>query len=183
VTFAPPVRDQERANRLWKQLSQGLIVTMGSDHGPVDAALKRSGESNIWNCQFGIPGAETMVPLMLNAVALGRITLERMTSLLSEMPARMYGLFPQKGIIQIGSDADFTIVDLEQSYTLSAQDLQTSCKWIPYEGWKLTGKVTHTILRGKLMVEEGKVLGKPGDGRFLKRNLEMKPSYIREKGE
>ncbi len=169
VTFSPPVRDPGRAELLWMQLREGLILTMGSDHGPVDASLKKLGEKNIWAGQFGIPGAETMVPLMLNAAAQGRITLERITEFLAEAPARLYGLYPQKGAIQVGSDADFTIVDMSQTYPLEARHMHTSCGWIPYEGWSVTGKITHTIIRGKVAMQNGKIIGKPGFGRFVKR--------------
>ncbi len=171
VTFAPPVRDRARADMLWKQLSEGLIQSMGSDHGPVDAQLKKPGESNIWKGQFGIPGAETMVPLMLNAVAQGKITLERLTDFLAETPARLYGLYPRKGALQVGSDADFTIVDMSQSYKLEARQMHTSCGWIPYEGWEVRGKVTHTILRGMVVMRLGEMTGKPGEGRFIKRQV------------
>ncbi len=112
ATYSPPVRSPERVQKLWQQLEKGLIITMGSDHGPVDRKLKESGVDNIWKEQFGIPGAETMLPLMLNAVNEKRITLERLVAILAENPARMYGLYPHKGVIQVGADADFTIVDL-----------------------------------------------------------------------
>jgi dihydroorotase-like cyclic amidohydrolase len=173
VTYAPPVRDQERVDRLWEQLGNGAIQLMGSDHGPVDARLKEAGVSNIFKGQFGIPGAETLVPLMLNAAAKKKITLERVVDLLSETPARLYGLYPRKGVIQVGSDADFTIIDLAHSYRLEAGKMCTSCKWIPYEGWEITGKVIHTVLRGKIVMEHGNILGKPGDGCFIKRRKNM----------
>jgi allantoinase len=169
VTFSPPMRDPARVELLWKQLAEGAIQTMGSDHGPVDAKLKIRGEDNIWEGQGGLPDAETLVPLMLHAVANGKITLERLTDVLAETPARLYGLYPRKGAIQVGSDADFTIVDLSQTYPLHAKEMNTSCGWIPYEGMTITGRVTHTILRGKIAVENGQVLGQPGDGRFIRR--------------
>jgi allantoinase len=169
VTFSPPVRDPARVDRLWEQLRDGFIDTMGSDHGTVDPALKKAGEEDIWKGQFGVPDGETLVPLMLNAVSEGRITLERLVSVLAENPARIYGLYPQKGIIQVGSDADFTIVDLNQTYTLQAKEMYTACGWIPYEGRKITGRVAYTILRGKVIAEKGKVLGEPGFGKFVSR--------------
>jgi len=169
VTFAPPMRDPARVERLWEQLRDGLISTMGSDHGPVERRLKEAGTADIFKGQFGVPGAETMVPLMLNAVALGKLTLERITDLLAETPARLYGLYPRKGVIQVGSDADFTIVDLSQSYRFEAKNMHTSCGWIPYEGWPVTGKVVYTILRGKPVIYMGEIRGVPGDGHFVKR--------------
>ncbi len=169
VTYAPPVRDQGRVDRLWGQLADGWISLMGSDHGPVDIRLKEAGVENIFKGQFGIPGAETMLPLMLDGVAKGKISLERLSDLLSETPARFYGLYPKKGAIQIGSDADFSVVDLSSKYRFAASQMHTSCGWTPYEGWEITGQVTQTILRGKIVMDQGKILGQPGDGCFIPR--------------
>jgi len=169
VTYSPPVRDRERVEKLWEQLRKGWISLMGSDHGPVDIELKKKGEVNIFEGQFGIPGTETMLPLMLDAVAKGRVSLERVVDLLAEQPARFYGLYPRKGAIQVGCDADFTIVDMRQRYALRAKEMYTSCGWIPYEGWEVTGRVTRTILRGKVVMQHGKLIGRPGDGKFVVR--------------
>ena len=170
VTFAPPVRDESSADQLWELLRDGFIDTVGSDHSAVDPKTKETGENDTWKGQFGVPEGETLVPLMINAVAEGRITLERLVTVLAETPAHLYGLYPQKGTIQVGSDADFTIVDLNQSHTLRAKDMYTACRWIPYEGRQIKGQVTHTILRGKIIAKNGKILGSPGDGKFIPRN-------------
>jgi len=169
VTFAPPVRDPTSADGLWELLRDGLIDTVGSDHSAVDPKTKKAGENNVWKGQFGVPEGETLVSLMVNAVAEGRLTFERLVTVLADTPARLYGLYPQKGTIQIGSDADFTIVDLNQSHTLQAKDMYTACGWIPYEGWQVKGQVTHTILRGKVIAENGKIIGSPGYGKFVAR--------------
>jgi allantoinase len=169
ATYSPPVRKPETVERLWKQLAEGLITTMGSDHGPVDRNLKISGEKNIWKSQWGIPGTETMVPLMLNAVIENKISLERMVSILSQNPAQIYGLYPKKGTIQVGSDGDFTIVDLNKTNVLEAENMYTSCGWIPYEGWKVKGQVVTTVIRGNVVMDHGKILGQPGFGKFISR--------------
>jgi dihydroorotase/allantoinase len=169
VVFAPPIRDEGRVEQLWGQLASGWIDLMGSDPGVVDPQLKKEAEDDILNCPVGIPDAETFIPLMLNAVATGHLSLERLAALAAEMPARIYGLYPCKGVIQIGSDADFTVADLAQTYPLRAEDMNTSCGWIPYEGKMITGKVTHTIIRGRVVAKDGKVLGNPGDGQFIRR--------------
>ena len=173
VTFAPPVRDPARAERLLGMLAQGAIHTMGSDHGAVEKRLKEIGGTDIWQSLFSVPDAETFVCLMLDAIARGRLTLERLAAVQSENPARLYGLFPQKGLLQVGSDADFTVVDLRATYALHASEMQTACGWIPYEGREITGKVTHTILRGTVLMENGNILGKPGYGRFLPRGRQL----------
>lgn len=169
VSFAPPVRDPEKAAALERQLFSGLIDTMGSDHGPVEKSLKEIGSTDIWQSLFSVPDAETYVSLMLNVVQTGHLSLERLVAVQSENPARLYGLFPRKGIIQVGSDADFTIVDLTQTYTLRAAEMHTACGWIPYEGREITGRVTHTILRGNVLMHNGKILGKAGFGEFIPR--------------
>jgi allantoinase len=169
ATYSPPVRKPETVERLWKQLAEGLITTMGSDHGPVDRNLKISAEQNIWKGQWGIPGTETMVPLMLNAVMENKISLERMISILCQNPAQVYGLYPQKGVIQVGSDGDFTIVDLNKTNVLEAKNMYTSCGWIPYEGWEVKGQVVTTVVRGKVVMDHGKILGQPGFGKFISR--------------
>ncbi len=169
VTYSPPVRDINRVNGLWDQLATNKIHIVGSDHGPVEKELKVMGENNIWKGQYGIPGAETVVSLMLNAVVDERITLERLVSVLSEMPARLYGLYPRKGCINVGSDADFTIVDLSKTHTLNASEMNTSCGWIPYEGWNLNGKVEYSIIRGQIVLRQGELLVNPGFGKFIGR--------------
>ncbi len=172
VTFAPPVRQEAGLEELWELLRRGAIHTVGSDHSAAYAASKQAGEEDIWQSQFGVPEGETLVPLMLNAVNAGRISLERLVDVLAETPARLYGLYPRKGILGVGSDADFILVDLQRRRTLRAREMYTACGWIPYEGWQIQGCVTHTILRGKIIAEEGKVCTSPGQGKFVARGVE-----------
>ncbi|MDR3574369.1 MAG: amidohydrolase family protein [Anaerolineaceae bacterium] len=172
ITFAPPVRDPRRAADLWQRLAAGQIHTMGSDHGAVAKSLKEIGYQDIWQSLFSVPDAETFVCLMLNRVSQGKFTLERLAAVQSENPSRLYGLFPQKGVIQVGSDADFTIVDLKPSYHLRAAEMETACGWIPYEGMQITGKVTHTIVRGAVLMENGTINGRPGFGKFIRRGVQ-----------
>ncbi len=169
VTFAPPVRDHMEVALLWQRLREGKIHIIGSDHNAVHPKNKEIGINNIWEGIFGIPDTETLVPLMLDAVSQGLLPLSMLPALLSENPAKIYGLYPRKGVISIGSDADFTIVDLSRKWVLKAEDMYTSCKWIPYEGKEIMGKVIYTILRGKIVMEDGIVIGEQGDGHFISR--------------
>ncbi len=173
VTFAPPVRDPERAANLLEKLAAGEIHTMGSDHGAVEKSLKEIGLQDIWRSLFSVPDAETYVCLMLDAIHQGRLTLERLAAVQSENPARLFGLFPRKGIIQSGSDADFTIVDLQSTYCLHAGEMHTACGWIPYEGRQVTGRVTYTIVRGEILMENGSITGRPGFGKFIPRGTQF----------
>lgn len=173
VTFAPPVRSPVTAAGLMEKLASGEIHTMGSDHGAVDKSLKDIGWQDIWQSLFSVPDAETFVCLMLNAVNKGQLTMERLAAVQSENPARLYGLFPQKGIIQVGSDADFTVVNLQKEWTIHADQMNTACGWVPYEGMEITGKVTHTIVRGQVLMENGSISGKPGFGKFIPRGNQV----------
>ncbi len=166
VKFSPTVRDPVRVEGLWRDLAAGRIQLMGSDHGPVEKARKERGWKSIWEGQGGMPSVEVMVPLMLNAVAEGRLTIERLGALLSEQPARIFGLFPRKGIIQTGSDADLTLVDLKSDWTVSVGRLHANYGYTPYEGQRIQGRVVHTIVRGRSVVADGELIGKPGWGRF-----------------
>jgi dihydroorotase/allantoinase len=169
VTFVPPNRDRGRVDRLWEQLDAGDIHLLASDHGAVDPDLKEGGMENIWDSVPGLPGAETLVPMMVDGVGEGKIDLEHLAAAFGEHPAKAYGLYPRKGAITVGSDADFTVVDLDRTRTISADDLHMSCGWTPFEGYELTGDVTHTIVGGEVVAREGEVLGDPGDGRFVPR--------------
>ncbi|HEX9012397.1 MAG TPA: dihydroorotase family protein, partial [Anaerolineaceae bacterium] len=166
---APPVRDHAQVNELRRQVARGAVQLMGSDPGPIDPKLKQAAVGDILRAPIGIPEAETFIPLMLNAAAEGWITLERLASLTAEAPAKIYGLYPRKGAVQVGADADFTVVDLSERWTLRAAEMNTSCGWIPYEGKTITGRVVYTIIGGRVTAERGRVLAQPGDGKFIPR--------------
>lgn len=172
VTFAPPVRAPASAAGLMHKLSSGQIHTMGSDHGAVERSLKEVGWKDIWQSLFSVPDAETFVCLMLDAVNKQQVSLETLAAVQSENPARLYGLFPRKGIIRVGSDADFTVVDMHQQWTIRADQMVTACGWVPYEGREITGKVTHTIVRGNILMENGVITGNPGFGKYIKRGIQ-----------
>ncbi len=168
VKCQPPIRDRARVERLWRQLRAGNIVMIGSDHGPVERALKERGLQNMWEAQGGMPSTETLIPLMLQAVADGKLTLQQVVSLTSTYTARWYGLYPRKGVIAPGADADFTVVDLNADWIVHAADLVSPCGWTPFEGRAIRGQVRYTILRGQTVAADGKptAAARPGYGRF-----------------
>ena len=170
VKFAPPVREKENMMGMWRLLNEGLIDTFGSDHCPYEPSEKEAGLNNRWNAPNGIPGVETILPLMLTGVNEGRVTLSRIIEVLCEKPARLYGLYPKKGVIQIGSDADFTVIDLKKEVIIKADKLKTRCGWTPYEGLEVKGMPSHTIVRGEVVMEDSEVFGKTGYGEFLPRS-------------
>ena len=169
ATCAPPVRRRDKLEALRRMVADGLVRTIGSDHGPIDPELKRRGEGHVLQAQPGLPGNETMVPLLLNLVAEGVLTLEQVAELVAEAPARLYGLYPRKGAVAVGSDGDFTIVDPGERWTIRGADLVGRAGWTPYEGMEVQGRVRFTVVRGRVVAENGRVRGEPGRARFLPR--------------
>lgn len=169
VTCSPPMRGAEAREGMKRLVESGAIMTVGSDHGPVDPALKHRGHNNIFDGQPGMPANETMVPLMLNLVASGELSLERLAAVTAEAPAKLYGLYPRKGAIRIGSDGDFTIVDLGRTWKLGADTLIGKAGWTPFEGTEVTGKVAATVIRGRVMARDGKPVGPLGEAEFIPR--------------
>ena len=118
-----------------------------------------------------VPGVETFLPLTFTkGPAVGRISPNHWVRLVSENPARLFGLYPQKGVIQAGSDADVLVWDPDREVTISPGVLQTNCDWSPYDGWITKGYPHLTLSRGREVAWEGKFTGKVGHGRFLKRS-------------
>ena len=169
VTCSPPVRGPDAREGMRALVSDGAVLTVGSDHGPVDPALKRRGSNNVLDGQPGFPGNETMVPLLLNLAAEGICSLERLAALTAEAPARLYGLYPRKGVIAEGSDADFTIVDPGAEWTISAERLVGKAGWTPYEGLSVRGRVEATVVRGRVVARHGQVAAEPGGAAFIRR--------------
>lgn len=180
VKCQPPVRDEKRVQRLWHSLADGDVMMIGSDHGPVRRDLKDIGENDIWAAQGGMPSVETMLSVLLDGVAAGRISIEQVVSVTSTYSARWYGLYPRKGLIAPGADADFTIVDMAEKWTVHAASLTSNCGWTPFEGRTLTGRVRRTILRGHTVAVDGRLSKdeSPGYGTFLASNHEFSGSHV-----
>ena len=166
----PALKTDEDRAALWDALAKGVIDIVSTDHAPGTKAEKEIGWENIWTAQIGIPGVETLLPLMLGeGVAKGRLTLERLVDALCTKPAQTFGLYPRKGVIREGSDADLVLVDLKKEVTITAEKLHYKVGWTPYEGVGVKGAPVMTISRGIIVAEDGDVAGKPGHGQFLNR--------------
>jgi len=165
--FAPPARarNEQDEQAMWQALSAGRIDHISSDHSPSTPEQKRKG--SIWEVPFGIPGVENTLPLMLNAVHERWLTLPRLVEVLCEVPAKTYGLYPRKGVIQVGSDADFMLIDPDAAYTFSHEQTISKAGWTPYHGRTVHGRVIATYLRGRLVAREGRPVADPGYGIFL----------------
>ncbi|OUS78710.1 allantoinase [Paenibacillus sp. MY03] len=149
-------RDQEK---LWQGIEDGTISIVCSDHAP-HTEVEKTGD--IWSIPSGICGVETLLPLMLQGVHEGRITLPRLAALLSENPARQFGLYPRKGKLQIGSDADITIVDLKRQSVIRREELHSKSKVTAFDGMPVNGLPVKVILGGRTVMENGALIGDPG---------------------
>jgi allantoinase len=169
VKFTPPPRKKEEMEKMWWCASQRLIDMVNSDHCPYPYSEKEAGIKDIWLAPFGIPGVETVTRILLDGVSRGRLTLQDIAYLRSERPALIYGLTGQKGSLQIGCDADLIFVDLKQRAMIDNKKIVSKCGWTPYHGREFQGDVVLTMVRGKVVMEDGKVTGEPGWGRFVTR--------------
>lgn len=149
----PPLRDEVQVAALWDAVSQGVADTIGSDHAPhlPEAKTKRYPAS-----PSGITGVQTLVPLMLNAVNAGRLSLARFVDLTSSGPCRVYGI-AGKGRIAAGYDADLTLVDLEARRIISDNWITSRCGWTPYDGWQVRGWPIATLVRGHFAMRDGEI--------------------------
>jgi dihydroorotase-like cyclic amidohydrolase len=164
--FTPParIRSAEDERRMWSAFDQGLIHHISSDHAPSTREQKLAGD--IWEVHFGLPGIDTTLPLMLDAALRGQTTLERVVEAYATAPARAYGL-RAKGRLEPGADADLVVFDPNGSRVLRDEDVVSRAGWTPYAGAEVRGRVTHTVLRGDPVVEDGEVVEREPRGRFL----------------
>jgi len=167
--FTPPPRKKGDVDRMWWSLAQGLVDMVNSDHCPYPRSDKEAGMEDIWLAPFGIPGVETATPILLDGVAQGRLTLSQVAYLRSERPAVIYGLSGQKGALKVGFDADIIFIDMKRKKKLEDRKIVSKCGWTPYHGKEMAGDVVLTMVRGKVVMSEGKVIGEPGWGRFVTR--------------
>jgi dihydroorotase (multifunctional complex type) len=170
VKFAPPARSKATVAEMWSLLEAGWIDSVASDHAPYSKEQKEAGLRDIFAAPNGIPGIETMLPLMLHGVSEGRLSLERLTALMSENPARIYGVYPRKGALLPGSDADIVIVDTKAKWKINNNELLTACGWSSFEGMEVTGIPVLSTVRGTLTLDDGEVVGKEGLGTFIPRS-------------
>jgi dihydropyrimidinase len=166
----PPLREATDRAALWDGVASGLVDTIATDHVHRDATSKEGG---IWAASPGCPGLETLLPVMLSeAFHKRRIPIRRLVSILCENPARIMGLGDRKGMIAPGYDADFAIADINGTTVVSNKNVVSSAGYSIYDGWTLTGKVVHTIVRGKQVLKHGELVDAAvGHGRYLHRKL------------
>lgn len=169
VKFAPPARSKETVMHMRELLNEGWIDTVATDHAPFSKEEKEIGYKDMLKAPNGIPGIEPFLTLLLNGVNEGWLTLERLVEVTSENPAKLYGLYPKKGTIRVGADADLVILDLDKEMVIRNEDQETKCGWTPYDGFKTKGAPFMSILRGQVIMENGEVVGRKEYGRYLPR--------------
>lgn len=172
----PALRTQADAEALWQALAAGQIQSVGTDHCPFTREQKDSHAGVFHLTPNGMPGVETLFPLLYTyGVRSGRITLTQMVDLLATNPARIFGIDTRKGSIREGADADFVIWDPDGESTLTAARLHGNADWSPYEGMKIAGRLAYTILRGQVLVENERFVGKDVKGELLRAERHHQP--------
>jgi len=161
----PPIREESHREALWEAVKNGVIDMIASDHAPHNAAEKSLPP---WDAPAGLTGVETMVPLLLNEVNNGNLTLNDLARLVSEKPAKIWGIYPKKGNLLSGADADITIVDMNIKKIIRATELHSKSKTSPYDGMEVHGIPVATIVRGSFVMKDGKITGKKGYGVLVK---------------
>lgn len=181
--IAPPIRTEEDNELLWEGVMDGSIDFIATDHAPYNIETEKKKEGlTIWTAFPGIPGVETMVPVIVSeGYNKGRISLSRLVDILSRNAAIHYGLYPKKGSMEIGADADLTIIDLDREWIIDQEKQYSLAKYTPLHGMKLKGAVVKTIVRGQLVydIDQG-ITVKPGYGQFVKRQTISKlPRFLK----
>jgi dihydropyrimidinase len=169
--MSPPLRHERNQAVLWTALEAGMIDTVGTDHCPFDTDQKLLGTKAFTQIPNGIPGIEDRINLMYTyGVKRGRLNIHRFVDALSTTPAKIFGLYPRKGAISVGVDADIVIYDPEYCGKIYAAHQYTNNDYNGFEGWVIEGRPSIVTVRGKVQVRDGKFVGEPGRGRMLKRS-------------
>ncbi len=163
----PPLRGPEHPAALWEALAAGTLDAVGSDHAPHAPAEKARGRADPWSAPSGTPGLETTLPLFLDAAHKNRIALTKVVEVCAEAPARIFGLHPRKGALAVGSDADIVLADPDRETVVQGTRLHTKARSSPFEGWRLRGAPVTTIVRGHVVMEDGRIVDEPPAGTFI----------------
>jgi len=166
----PQIKKKKDSDRLWRALADGELALVATDTCTFTAKQKAAWNGDFTKIPCGLPGTETMIPILYTqGYKAGRFSLNHLVSLVSTNPAKLMGMYPQKGTIAPGSDADFIVIDPKVSRKVDWKRMETECDWSPYQGMRLYGFPEYTVSRGEVIVEKGAFTGRPGRGRFVKR--------------
>ncbi|CAA9576124.1 MAG: Dihydropyrimidinase @ D-hydantoinase [uncultured Thermomicrobiales bacterium] len=166
----PPLREREDLDALWAAIRQGTLQTVCTDHAPWSLAAKLDPALSVADLRPGVENLQTMLPMLYSeGVRGGRISLSRFVEVTSTNAAKLFGLYPRKGTIAVGGDADIVVFDPELTRTVTASMLESNADYTVYEGWEVTGWPIVTLRRGEVVYRHGEVVGKPGSGRLVRR--------------
>ena len=171
----PALRKKEEIDKLWDYVNDGTVDFIGSDHSPYLVSEKEKSPDDIFVAPSGFPGIDLRLPLMLTEAKKGRVSIERVVELLCVNPAKCFNIFPQKGTISAGADGDLVIVDMNKEYEFDAKNSYSQARDIMkvFQGWKLGCSVDYTVVRGRVVVENGVVdESAAGWGEFVRPNCE-----------
>lgn len=168
---APTLRDKGRVEGMWKMLDKGYVDTIGSDHVPTPRSSMEAAQEkgDLFASGAGMPHIEHMVNALMNGVNKGWANLFNVVKALTEKPAKIYGLYPRKGVIQVGSDADLVVVNMKKEMKITDDSLVSRAGWSSFEGRTLKGNPVLTMVRGETVAKDGEILEKPGYGKFVPR--------------
>ena len=168
--MSPPLREKKDQTSLWSGINQGLIQVVGTDHCPFTWDQKQMGKDDFSKIPNGHPAIEHRMELLFSeGVRKGRISLSKYVQLTSTNAAKIFGMYPKKGTIAIGSDADLLIFDPKKAHTLSKESHHMNADYSSYEGFEVIGKTETVLLRGQVAIEKNECLLQPGYGQFVKR--------------
>lgn len=169
--MSPPLREKKDQETLWAGINQGMVQVVATDHCPFMWEQKLMGKNDFSKIPNGHPAIENRMELLFSeGVVKNKITLNKYVEVTSTNAAKIFGMFPRKGTIAVGSDADIIIMDPNEKHTLSAKTHHMNVDYSGYEGWELNGKIKTVLLRGKVAIENNVCLVKKGYGQFIKRN-------------
>lgn len=163
--FSPPVQGELHRKALWDGLLDGTVDIIGSDHAPQDYEKKHN--PNIWEASPGSPALDYWVPLMLDWVARGELSMARFVDAASTRPAQIFGVYPRKGVIEVGADADLVVLDMDKTSIVDPSKFKSKAKYSAFEGWPLRGMPIMTFVGGALVAKDGEIVGKPGAGTIV----------------
>jgi dihydropyrimidinase len=167
----PPIRTSSDVQSVWNAINDGSIDTIGTDHVANQLKLKLGGD-DVWDALAGFPGIGTLLPIMLSeGVNKSRISIEMLTNIVSTNAAKIFGMYPKKGVIEKNSDADITMIDLKKEKKVTSELFGGFSDYLVYDGWDLKGWPVKTIVRGTVVTDNFEVIGKPGYGKMVVRNL------------
>lgn len=170
--MSPPLRHKSNQEKLWNYIKDGTLQVVATDHCTFNFhGSKELGKDNFTLCPNGGPGVETRVPLMFSeGVSKGRLNLVEFSHIISTNPAKLFGLYPQKGALRVGGDADIVLMDPHREVTITRDLLHENVDYTPYEGMTVTGWPVLTMVRGQVVVENGELRQQPGFGQFIRRH-------------